>query len=119
MFGNPLLDITVSIKNDELLKKYNLEKNGQKELSLEKLNNLIDDAKARYEVPTESRNSKLLAHPVPFYRLNKKRQICCSCMTKSKAIMAYLSVRNENVDLKVVSLKARWLLLWSRQLQNN
>lgn len=48
MFGNPLLDITVQIKNDELLKKYNLEKNGQKEVALEKLSKLIGDAKARY-----------------------------------------------------------------------
>lgn len=48
MFGNPLLDITVQITNDELLKKYNLERNGQKEVSLEKLGKLIGDAKARY-----------------------------------------------------------------------
>lgn len=48
VFGNPLLDITVQIKNDELLKKYNLEKNGQKEVSLEKLSKIVGDAKARY-----------------------------------------------------------------------
>lgn len=48
MFGNPLLDITVQIKNDELLQKYNLEKNGQKEVPLEMLGKLIGDAKARY-----------------------------------------------------------------------
>lgn len=48
VFGNPLLDITVQIKDDELLKKYNLETNGQKEVSLEKLGKLIGDAKARY-----------------------------------------------------------------------
>lgn len=49
VFGNPLLDITVQIKDDELLSKYGLEKNGQKEVSLEKLGKLIGDAKARYE----------------------------------------------------------------------
>lgn len=48
VFGNPLLDITVQIKNNELLKKYNLERNGQKEVSQEKLSKLIGDAKARY-----------------------------------------------------------------------
>jgi hypothetical protein len=48
VFGNPLLDISVTIKDDELLVKYALEKNGQKEVSLEKLGKLIGDAKARY-----------------------------------------------------------------------
>lgn len=48
VFGNPLLDITIQIKNEELLTKYNLEKNGQKEVSLEMLGKLIGDAKARY-----------------------------------------------------------------------
>jgi hypothetical protein len=43
-----LLDITVQIKDDELLQKYSLEKNGQKELPFEKLSKLIGDAKARY-----------------------------------------------------------------------
>lgn len=49
VFGNPLLDISVTIKDDELLLKYNLEKNGQKEVSLESLGKLIGDAKTRYE----------------------------------------------------------------------
>ena len=49
VFGNPLLDISVTIKDDELLLKYNLEKNGQKEVSLESLGKLIGDAKARYD----------------------------------------------------------------------
>jgi hypothetical protein len=48
VFGNPLLDIAVTIKDDDLLVKYNLEKNGQKEVSLEKLSQIIGDAKARY-----------------------------------------------------------------------
>jgi hypothetical protein len=48
VFGNPLLDISVTINDDDLLVKYNLEKNGQKEISLDKLNKLIGDAKARY-----------------------------------------------------------------------
>lgn len=48
VFGNPLLDITVQVKNNELLQKYNLEKNGQKEVPLEMLGKLIGDAKARY-----------------------------------------------------------------------
>lgn len=50
MFGNSLLDISVQIKDDELLKKYNLEKNGQKEVSLAKISKLLGDAKARYEL---------------------------------------------------------------------
>jgi hypothetical protein len=49
IFGNPLLDITVQINDDELLHKYGLEANGQKEVSLEKLGKLIGDAKERYE----------------------------------------------------------------------
>lgn len=48
IFGNPLLDITVQIKDDELLKKYHLEVDGQKEVPLEELGKLIGDAKARY-----------------------------------------------------------------------
>ena len=47
VFGNPLLDITLTITDDTLLQKYNLEKNGQKEVSLEKLHKLINDAKQR------------------------------------------------------------------------
>lgn len=54
VFGNPLLDITVQIKDDELLKKYSLERNGQKEVSLEKLGKLIGDAKARYRSNSRS-----------------------------------------------------------------
>lgn len=50
MFGNPLLDISVTISDDELLEKYSLEKNGQTEVSLEKLGKLIGDAKARYAI---------------------------------------------------------------------
>ncbi|CAO1321032.1 unnamed protein product [Diamesa hyperborea] len=49
VFGNPLLDITLTITDDSLLQKYNLEKNGQKEVSLEKLHKLINDAKQRYK----------------------------------------------------------------------
>jgi len=48
VFGNPLLDVTVRIQDDELLRKYSLEKNGQKEVSVDKLRRLIDDARARY-----------------------------------------------------------------------
>lgn len=47
VFGNPLLDITVQISDDELLKKYSLDKNGQAEVALEKLNNIYNDARAR------------------------------------------------------------------------
>ncbi|XP_070501096.1 adenosine kinase [Chironomus tepperi] len=48
LFGNPLLDVTVQISNDELLKKYDIERNGQAEVSLDKLTNLFNDARARY-----------------------------------------------------------------------
>lgn len=65
VFGNPLLDITVQINDDELLKKYSLEKNGQKEVSLELLSKLIGDAKARYV------NKKVFGDVlVPLYRFN-------------------------------------------------
>ncbi|CRL03317.1 CLUMA_CG016502, isoform A [Clunio marinus] len=50
VFGNALLDVTVQIKNDELLRKYNLERNGQKEVSSEKLNKIIGDAKDRNKI---------------------------------------------------------------------
>lgn len=43
-----MLDIAVKIEDDVLLVKYNLESNGQKEVSLEELSKLIGDAKARY-----------------------------------------------------------------------
>lgn len=48
LFGNPLLDVTVKISNDELLKKYDIERNGQAEVPLDKLINLFNDARARY-----------------------------------------------------------------------
>lgn len=59
LFGNPLLDMTVQVNSsdglsskrlEQLLKKYNLEKNGQKEMSVEKLASLIEDTRARYEL---------------------------------------------------------------------
>ncbi|XP_020300821.1 adenosine kinase-like [Pseudomyrmex gracilis] len=42
-FGNPLLDIFVILKNDDLLKKYNLESDGERELCEEKMQELIAD----------------------------------------------------------------------------
>ncbi|KAG5678681.1 hypothetical protein PVAND_008332 [Polypedilum vanderplanki] len=48
LFGNPLLDVTVKVSDDELLKKYNLDRNGQAEVSLDKLTNIFNDARARY-----------------------------------------------------------------------
>lgn len=50
VFGNPLLDVTVQVQDDELLRKYGLEKNGQKEVSVEKLQKLFEDARARYNL---------------------------------------------------------------------
>lgn len=52
VFGNPLLDVTVQInENDnELLQKYELEKNGQAEVPLDKLNSLFNEARERYEL---------------------------------------------------------------------
>lgn len=65
VFGNPLLDVTVQIEDDELLKKYCLDPNGQKEVSFEKLSKLIGDAKARYGELLEFSHVN-----VPLYRLN-------------------------------------------------
>lgn len=42
-FGNPLLDIFVILKNDELFKKYNLESDGERELCEKKMQELIAD----------------------------------------------------------------------------
>lgn len=42
-FGNPLFDVTVKITNDELLKKYNLTEDGQKELPKNDMKQLFDD----------------------------------------------------------------------------
>ncbi|XP_012219629.1 uncharacterized protein [Linepithema humile] len=42
-FGNPLLDIYVVLKNDELLKKHNLTVDGETELSEKKMQELIAD----------------------------------------------------------------------------
>jgi len=41
--GDPLLDILVVLKNDELFKKYNLEINGETHLCEKKLQELITD----------------------------------------------------------------------------
>lgn len=48
VFGNPLLDVTIKISDDEILKKYDIEKNGQLEVPLDTLTNLFNDARARY-----------------------------------------------------------------------
>jgi adenosine kinase len=42
-FGNPLLDIFVILKSDELLKKYNLKMDGETELCEKKMQELIAD----------------------------------------------------------------------------
>lgn len=42
-FGNPLLDITVKIEDDKLLKKYNLNRDDQKEISVKEMNSLLND----------------------------------------------------------------------------
>lgn len=42
-FGNPLLDIYVTLKNDDLLKKYNLSADGEMELPAEKMQELLAD----------------------------------------------------------------------------
>lgn len=49
VFGNALLDVTVQMddNDDELLRKYNLERNGQAEVPLDKLNSLFNEARDR------------------------------------------------------------------------
>lgn len=49
VFGNPLLDVTVQLneEEDELLKKYKLDKNGQAEVPLDQLNSLFNEARDR------------------------------------------------------------------------
>jgi hypothetical protein len=49
VFGNALLDVTVQMddNDDELLKKYKLERNGQAEVPLDKLNSLFNEARDR------------------------------------------------------------------------
>lgn len=49
VFENALLDVTVQLKEDDnsLLRKYNLETNGQKEVPLETLNELFNEARDR------------------------------------------------------------------------
>lgn len=42
-FGNPLIDLTVKITDDELLRKYNLNEDGQKELPKNDMKLLFDD----------------------------------------------------------------------------
>lgn len=42
-FGNPLLDVYVTIKNDDLLKKFNLPTDGEIELPVEKMQELLAD----------------------------------------------------------------------------
>lgn len=48
-FGNPLLDVTVQISDSELLKKYDIERNSQAEVPLDKLTNLFNDARNKYK----------------------------------------------------------------------
>lgn len=42
-FGNPLLDITVKIDDDKLLKKYKLNSDDQKEIPVQEMNKLLQD----------------------------------------------------------------------------
>lgn len=57
-------DALNSKRLEQLLKKYKLEKNGQKEMSVQQLASLIEDTRARYEL-CASVNAL-----VPLYRLN-------------------------------------------------
>lgn len=42
-FGNPLLDIIVRIEGNDLLEKYDIKPDDQKEISDEEMKNLYDD----------------------------------------------------------------------------
>lgn len=42
-FGNPLLDVTVKIDDDKLLKKYKLNSDDQKEIPVQEMNSLLQD----------------------------------------------------------------------------
>ncbi|CAG9863172.1 unnamed protein product [Phyllotreta striolata] len=55
VFGNPLLDTIVFINDNSLLDKYNLEKDGQKELSSEEMKRITED------VRNESKNTTYIA----------------------------------------------------------
>jgi len=55
-FGNPLLDVLVILKNDELIKKYNLKIDGEMELCEKKLQELIAD------LPPELMNTFVRTH---------------------------------------------------------
>lgn len=42
-FGNPLLDITVQISDDELLRKYEVNADGAKEVDQDEMKRLLKD----------------------------------------------------------------------------
>lgn len=44
-FGNPLLDTIVKLEDNSLLQKYNLEEDGQKEVSKSDMKALVEDIK--------------------------------------------------------------------------
>lgn len=44
-FGNPLLDIIANVENDDLLIKYQINPDDQKEISREEMTNLYKDIK--------------------------------------------------------------------------
>lgn len=76
-FGNPLLDILVILKNDELIKKYNLKIDGETELCEKKLQELIAD------LPSELINTMNFVKMCFMFALylnpnfSKLIQICC------------------------------------------
>lgn len=77
-FGNPLLDTIVFIANNQLLSKYELEKDGQKEISSEEMKNLTEDIK------NESQD---------------KTYIAGGCSQNSLRVLQWLTKKTQNVAI--------------------
>lgn len=104
-FGNPLLDIYVTLKNEDLLKKYNLTVDGETELPAKKVQELIADlppgSPQRISAGGSSQNSMRILQWLCDETIEKKYTIFCGGLGNDsrKPVLQNL-VRSAGVDAR-------------------
>ncbi|OAD62368.1 Adenosine kinase [Eufriesea mexicana] len=104
-FGNPLLDVYVSLKNEDLLKKYNLMVDGETELPHEKMQELLADLQleSEYRVSAggSAQNSMRILQWLCDETFKNRYTIYCGGLgNDSRGTMLENLVRTAGVDIR-------------------
>ncbi|XP_012242193.1 adenosine kinase [Bombus impatiens] len=104
-FGNPLLDVYVTIKNDDLLKKFNLPTDGEIELPVEKMQELLADlpleSRHRFNAGGSAQNSmRVLQWLCDETHQNQYTIYCGGLGNDSGGKMLEILVRSAGVDVR-------------------